>query len=39
VGFNVADTAHFPMTGVTLERAIKQQLTITCIVVGEKPAA
>ncbi len=37
VGFNVIDTAHFPMTGVTLDRAIKQQLTVTCIIVGEKP--
>jgi 2-polyprenyl-3-methyl-5-hydroxy-6-metoxy-1,4-benzoquinol methylase len=38
VGFNVVDAAHFPMTGVTLERAIKQKLTITCIVAAEKPA-
>jgi 2-polyprenyl-3-methyl-5-hydroxy-6-metoxy-1,4-benzoquinol methylase len=38
-GFNVVDSAHFPMTGATLERAIKQRLTITCIVVGERPAA
>jgi len=39
VGFNVVDSAHFPMTGVTLDRAVKQKLTISCIVVGERPAA
>lgn len=39
VGFNVVGSAHYPMTGSTLERAIKQNLTITCIVVGERPAA
>lgn len=38
VGFNIVDTAHYAMTGVTLERAIKQKLTITCIIAGEKPA-
>ncbi len=37
-GFEVVDTAHFPMTGVTLERALKQQLTISCIIVGRRPA-
>ena len=38
VGFEVVDTAHFPMTGVTLERALKQQLTISCIIVGRRSA-
>jgi 2-polyprenyl-3-methyl-5-hydroxy-6-metoxy-1,4-benzoquinol methylase len=38
-GFEVVDTAHLPMTGITLERAIKQQLTITCIIVGCRPSA
>lgn len=37
-GFTVIDSAHFPMTGVTLERAVKQKLTISCIVVGERAA-
>jgi len=37
VGFELADTAHFPMTGVTLERAIRQKLTMTCIIVGRRP--
>lgn len=39
VGFNIIGTAHYPMTGATLERAIKQKLTITCIIVGERPVA
>jgi 2-polyprenyl-3-methyl-5-hydroxy-6-metoxy-1,4-benzoquinol methylase len=37
VGFDVIDSASFAMTGATMERAIKQKLTITCIVVGERP--
>jgi 2-polyprenyl-3-methyl-5-hydroxy-6-metoxy-1,4-benzoquinol methylase len=37
VGFNVVDTAHLPMTGVSLDRALKHKLTISCIVVGERP--
>jgi 2-polyprenyl-3-methyl-5-hydroxy-6-metoxy-1,4-benzoquinol methylase len=39
VGFEVVDRAHFPMTGITLERAIKQQLTLSCIIVGRRPLA
>jgi|SRR5580704_5208879 2-polyprenyl-3-methyl-5-hydroxy-6-metoxy-1,4-benzoquinol methylase len=39
VGFEVVDTAHLPMTGVTLERAIRQKLTMTCIIVGRRPGA
>jgi 2-polyprenyl-3-methyl-5-hydroxy-6-metoxy-1,4-benzoquinol methylase len=39
VGFEVVDTAQFPMTGVTMERALKQNLTISCIVVGRRPFA
>jgi 2-polyprenyl-3-methyl-5-hydroxy-6-metoxy-1,4-benzoquinol methylase len=38
VGFNLIDCAHYPMTGVTLERAIKQKLTITCIIAAERAA-
>jgi 2-polyprenyl-3-methyl-5-hydroxy-6-metoxy-1,4-benzoquinol methylase len=38
-GFEVVDTAQFPMTGVTLERALKQELTISCIIVGCRPFA
>jgi 2-polyprenyl-3-methyl-5-hydroxy-6-metoxy-1,4-benzoquinol methylase len=36
-GFNIIDSASFPMTGATLEKAIKQKLTITCIITGERP--
>jgi 2-polyprenyl-3-methyl-5-hydroxy-6-metoxy-1,4-benzoquinol methylase len=39
VGFEVIDTAHFPMTGITMERALKQNLTISCIIVGCRPLA
>jgi len=39
VGFEVIDTAHFPMTGVTLERAVHKKLTISCIIVGRRPFA
>jgi 2-polyprenyl-3-methyl-5-hydroxy-6-metoxy-1,4-benzoquinol methylase len=38
-GFEVVDTAHFPMTGVTMERALRQNLTISCIIVGRRPIA
>jgi 2-polyprenyl-3-methyl-5-hydroxy-6-metoxy-1,4-benzoquinol methylase len=38
-GFEVVDTAHFPMTGVTLQRAIRQKLTISCVIVGRRPSA
>lgn len=37
-GFSVLETASFPMAGVSLEKAIRQQRTITCIVVGERSA-
>lgn len=36
-GFRVVDTASYPMSGVTLQRAIDQELTVSCVVVGEKP--
>jgi 2-polyprenyl-3-methyl-5-hydroxy-6-metoxy-1,4-benzoquinol methylase len=39
VGFEVVDTAHFPMTGITMEWAIKQKFTISCIIVGRRPLA
>ena len=39
VGFEVVDTANFPMTGVTLERAIRQKLTMSCIIVARRPGA
>lgn len=36
-GFEVAGTASYATSGVTLERAIKDRLTVSCIVVGRKP--
>lgn len=36
-GFEVVNTANFPMSGVTLERAIKQKRTMSCIIVGRRP--
>src|SRR5262249_40556323 len=38
LGFDVVDTAQFPMTGVTLERAIRQKLTMSCIIVARRPS-
>ena len=37
-GFEVIDTASFAGVGVTMQRALKQALTISCVVVGRKPA-
>lgn len=36
-GFDVFDRASFAGVGVTMERALKQALTISCVVVGRKP--
>jgi len=36
-GFEVVDTARFPMTGTTMEWALKQKFTISCIIVGHRP--
>jgi 2-polyprenyl-3-methyl-5-hydroxy-6-metoxy-1,4-benzoquinol methylase len=38
VGFTILETANFSMSGRTLEKAIKDELTVSCIVVGQKPA-
>jgi 2-polyprenyl-3-methyl-5-hydroxy-6-metoxy-1,4-benzoquinol methylase len=38
VGFEIVEVAHFPMTGVTLEQAIRQKLTVSCIAVGRRPS-
>jgi 2-polyprenyl-3-methyl-5-hydroxy-6-metoxy-1,4-benzoquinol methylase len=35
-GFDVVEAAMFPMAGATLQRAIKQELTINCVVIGQK---
>ena len=38
VGFDVVATASYQMSGRTLEKAIEDELTVSCIVVGQKPA-
>jgi SAM-dependent methyltransferase len=35
-GFEIVDSAAFPMTGATLDRARKQKLAISCVVVGRR---
>jgi 2-polyprenyl-3-methyl-5-hydroxy-6-metoxy-1,4-benzoquinol methylase len=37
-GFEVTDAVAYPTSGVTIERATKQKLTMNCVVVGRKPA-
>lgn len=36
-GFEVIEQVAYPMSGTTLDQAIKKQLTVSCIVVGRKP--
>ena len=38
VGFKILETASFSMSGRTLEKAIRDELTVSCVVVGQKPA-
>jgi len=38
-GLEVVDSAAFPMSGATLEKAMKRKLAISCVVVARKPAA
>jgi hypothetical protein len=33
----VTETANFPMSGVSLDKAIRQKRTMTCIIVGRRP--
>lgn len=35
-GFNVIDYRALPTSGTTLEEAVKKQLTVNCIIVGQK---
>lgn len=35
-GFDVVDAASYPTSGTTLERAVKEKLTVSCVVVGRK---
>ena len=37
-GYEVLDQALFPMTGYSLERCLKDRLTVTCIAIGSKSA-
>lgn len=36
IGFKIVNAEFFPVTGATLERAQKQDLSISCIIIGEK---
>jgi 2-polyprenyl-3-methyl-5-hydroxy-6-metoxy-1,4-benzoquinol methylase len=36
-GFDVAGTAMFPQAGISADRAIRQQLAVSCVVIGRKP--
>lgn len=38
-GLEVADSAAFPMSGVTLEKATKRKLAISCVVLARKPGS
>lgn len=37
-GFDVVDQASYPMSGTTLAIAVKQKLTVSCVVVGKRAA-
>lgn len=36
IGFKIHKAEFYPVTGASLERAIKQDLSISCIIIGEK---
>lgn len=36
-GLEIVDSVAFPMSGTTLEKAMKRKLTVTCIVLARKP--
>ncbi len=36
-GLDVVDSAAFPMSGATLEKAVKRKLSISCVVLARKP--
>jgi 2-polyprenyl-3-methyl-5-hydroxy-6-metoxy-1,4-benzoquinol methylase len=36
-GFEITGTAMFAQAGVSVDRAIRQQLAISCVVIGRKP--
>jgi 2-polyprenyl-3-methyl-5-hydroxy-6-metoxy-1,4-benzoquinol methylase len=37
VGFEIEDAVSYPMSGTTLEKALRQKLTVSCVVVGRRP--
>jgi len=36
IGFKIHKAEFYPVTGASLERAVKQDLSISCIIIGEK---
>jgi 2-polyprenyl-3-methyl-5-hydroxy-6-metoxy-1,4-benzoquinol methylase len=36
-GFEIVAAATFPQAGVSVDRAIRQQLAVSCVVIGRKP--
>jgi SAM-dependent methyltransferase len=36
-GFAIEEAHDLPQTGVSLERALKQQISVSCVVIGRKP--
>ena len=37
-GFDVIHTAGYSMAGASIERAVRQKLTLSCVVIGQRPA-
>ena len=37
-GFTIEKEVLYPMSGYSLERCLKDKLTITCIAIGRRPA-
>ncbi len=38
-GFGIVETASYAMPGISVERAIRDKMTLNCVIVGERPAA
>lgn len=36
-GYSVIDAAAYPMSGTTLERALRHKLAVSCVVIAERP--
>lgn len=37
-GFDIVDATAYPMSGTTMEAAMRRQLTFSCVIAGRKPA-